>query len=270
MKFYIITYLFLYYTFILFAQNQEYQQKFEELYRDIERYGISNDWLKENLDNKNFLIYQEIPKLFSNMAENRVKKSELTLQDYMNNFDIASKVKRGLEFIKDNNDLLNKVESRNGIHKELIISILAIETNFGSKKYFGNFYLFPTLVTVYFNARKSKFALRELQYLYLLKLFRAIDYSYIKGSFAGAVGLGQFIPSSIFNFFVDTDMNDDDLDIFAMDDNIASIENYLFKHGLNSKTMDDLDKVYYAVFAYNRSDAYVKAILEIYNKLCNR
>ncbi|HOV13469.1 MAG TPA: lytic murein transglycosylase [Spirochaetota bacterium] len=264
--------IYIYILFIsalnIFSQDPEFQTKLEELYKNAEAFNIPKEWLKENLENSKFEIYYSIPKLFTNMAENRVKKSDLTFEEYLRNFGVDDKVKNGLLFIEEHKEILTVIENRNGIHNELIVALLAIETNFGNKKFFGNFFLFPSLVSQYLlMPKKEEFALRELSYLYLLKKEKNIDYSYIKGSFAGAVGLGQFIPSFVYNFFIDSNLIDSDTDVFSLDDNIASIENYLSKHGLNYDTINDDKSIYEAVFAYNRSDAYVKAVVYIYKEL---
>ena len=246
----------------------EYQTRMEELNKKIAEYNISLEWFKQNIDNSDFKIYYNIPKLFSNMAENRYKNYELTLDYYMKNFKVEDKVKKGLIFIENNKELLFYTENKNGIHNELIVALLAIETDFGNKKYIGEFYIFPCLITQYLlMPKREEFALRELYYLYLLKSERAIDLSYTKGSFAAASGLGQFIPSSIYSFFIDSNSDDQYIDIFSVDDNITSIENYLYKNGLNGENITDKKELYKAVYSYNRSDAYVKTVIYIYKEL---
>lgn len=258
----------LFLKFIIYSLPNEFDLRMEELYTSIDTYNIPKEWIDENIDNENFEIYSIVPELFSKMAENKYKNQELSLNDYMANFGVDEKVKNGLVFIEKYGELLTEVENKNGIHYEIITSLLAIETNYGNKKYTGNFYLFPTLLTQFLlMPQRRKFALRELYHLYLLKKEKSIDYSYIKGSFAGASGLGQFIPSSIYSFFIDSNNKENEIDIFSMEDNIASIENYLKKNGLNGETIQDDEKLYNAIYSYNRSDAYVKTVIYIYKEL---
>jgi len=79
--------------------------------------------------------------------------------------------------------------------------------------------------------------------------------------------MGQFIPSSLLAFFIDANAVPEDTDPFSIEDTILSVGNYLYKHNLSGKNIDDYDARYKAVFAYNHSDVYAKAVLFIYNGL---
>jgi membrane-bound lytic murein transglycosylase B len=68
-------------------------------------------------------------------------------------------------------------------------------------------------------------------------------------------------------FFIDSNGIDDDIDPFSIDDTIFSVENYLYKNNLTGENIGDYDSKYKAVFAYNHSDVYVKAVLYIYDGL---
>jgi len=97
----------------------------------------------------------------------------------------------------------------------------------------------------------------------------------VYGSYAGAFGYGQFIPSSFNNFAVDFD-KDGVRQAYAWPDVMASIANYLVANGYPVTQDTDMDlekknqeKIYKAVFAYNHADNYVKAILELRKELRN-
>ena len=87
------------------------------------------------------------------------------------------------------------------------------------------------------------------------------------GSFLGASGFAQFMPSSLMNCFINSNFNDDDIDIYSVEDTIFSIQNYLYMNKLNKLNINIYESRYYSVFRYNPSKAYVDAVLMIYDEL---
>jgi hypothetical protein len=69
------------------------------------------------------------------------------------------------------------------------------------------------------------------------------------------------------SFYLDSNDNFSDIDIYSLEDNIVSIENYLYKNGLSAKNINNYESRYKAVYSYNHSDSYVKAVLYMYDKL---
>jgi len=88
----------------------------------------------------------------------------------------------------------------------------------------------------------------------------------VYGSYAGAFGYGQFIPSSFNNYAVDFD-KDGIRRAYEWLDVMASIANYLVKNGYPANDYSNSEKVYKAVYAYNHSDNYVKAVLALRDEL---
>ena len=252
----------------LFSNQQEDNQKLENLKSSLVANGVPIEWIVENLNSHKFEIYSDIEKLFLNMAENKVKTKQKDFDWYKNHFGLDKKIQMGTKFIEGNIETLQKVEEKNGIYFELAVAILGMETNFGQRRYVGNYYIFNTLVSQYLLLEKrEKFALRELIYLYKMCQKTNKNAYYFVGSYAGACGLGQFIPSSLFNYFVDVDGIDENIDIYSLDDNLCSIENYLFKNNLNNSNIDNQKSLFDSVYSYNRSSAYVNAVLYIYEEL---
>ena len=144
----------------------------------------------------------------------------------------TKKVKIGKQTYKKNYKLINQVEDRFNIEKELLLSLMGIETNFG--KYLGKMDILSSLATLSFDKRRSEFFTNEL--IIALKL---IDNNKIKpnelyGSWAGAFGNFQFMPSTILNNAIDYN-NDNLIDLKSTEDSFASAANYLSKMGWNSK-----------------------------------
>jgi membrane-bound lytic murein transglycosylase B len=186
---------------------------------------------------------------------------------YFARLDVDAKIKKGKTFIKAHGDLFKKAEARHGIHKELIAAIVGIETDFADHQQRGKFYAFNSLVSQYIFGNRMKFAIREITALYKFSQKTGYPPQFFTSSHAGAIGWGQFIPSSLLTYFVDANGVYEDMDPFSLEDTIFSVGNYLYKHNLSGKNIDNYEARYKAVFAYNRSDVYVKAVLFIYEGL---
>ena len=147
---------------------------------------------------------------------------------YISKRTSKNKVNKGINFYKENINLINKVENKYSIEKELLLSLMGIETNYGT--YVGKMDILSSLSTLSFDKRRSEFFTKEL--LILLKLIdtNVIDYKTLYGSWAGAFGFFQFMPSTIKNHAVD--FNDDDyIDLKNEHDAYASASNYLNNMG---------------------------------------
>ena len=138
------------------------------------------------------------------------------------------KVKSGIDFYKKNSILIHEVEERFNIEKELLLSLMGIETNYGT--YVGKMDILSSLATLSYDQRRSEFFTKEL--LILLKLIEKeqIDYKTLYGSWAGAFGFFQFMPSTINNHAIDYN-NDDYIDLKNPNDAYASAGNYLNNMG---------------------------------------
>ena len=203
------------------------------------------------------------------MAENRVSRKEKNFEWYKAHMGLDIKIKNAIPFIEKYIQILDEAEKKHGIHLELITAILGIETSYATNnKNLGNFIIFSTLVSQYiFMPKRRNWAVRELASLYEFSNKINKSVYYFIGSFAGACGWAQFIPTSLLKFFIDTENNDTNIDIYAVDDTIMSIENYLYNQGLNNDNINLLKSRYYAIYRYNPSDAYVQAVLYIYDEL---
>jgi len=138
------------------------------------------------------------------------------------------KVKKGKKLFIKNNSLILDVESKFNVEKELLLSLMGIETNFG--KYLGKMDILSSLATLSFDKRRSEFFTKEL--ITILRLIDAgvVDSNVLYGSWAGAFGNFQFMPSTIKNYALDFN-NDNLIDLKSTEDSFASAANYLNKIG---------------------------------------
>ena len=156
-----------------------------------------------------------------------------TWERYRKLFIEPKRIKNGKLFIKNNLETLERAEAEFGVPKEVITAILGVETRYG--KIMGSYRVLDALSTLSFDyPRRSNFFSQELINLLLLARENNLDIFKLKGSYAGAMGYGQFIPSSYRAYAVDFD-NDGSVDLLnSVEDAIGSIGNYLFQHGWKS------------------------------------
>ncbi len=201
------------------------------------------------------------------------------------------------EILRQNIDIFQKCEDIFNIPKEIIASIIWIETKFGS--YLGtshvpSVYLNTALANQieYINKnvkdnlanhkgpksgeksirekiinrsiKKSNWAIKELLALERIYKENLIDIFSLYGSWAGAFGISQFLPSSYLNWAIDGNA-DGIIDLFHMGDAVFSVANYLKSNGWGNS--DDSKRK--ALYHYNNSNAYVDAILTLSEKVKN-
>ncbi len=134
------------------------------------------------------------------------------------------KLKKGSKIYLDNIDKINLISKEYKVDKDLLLSLMGIETNFGS--YLGKMDIVSSLATLSFDKRRSDFFTSEL--ITLLKLIdkQIVDPDLLFGSWAGAFGNFQFMPTTIKNYAVDYN-KDGKINLKSTDDSFASAANYL-------------------------------------------
>ena len=147
---------------------------------------------------------------------------------YISKRTSKKKVSKGIDFYKDNLKLINTIETKYKIEKELLLALMGIETNFGT--YVGKMDILSSLATLSYDKRRSDFFSNELLILLSLIEKDQIDYKTLYGSWAGAFGFFQFMPSTMKNYAIDYD-NNNYIDLKNNNDAYASAANYLSKIG---------------------------------------
>ncbi len=142
------------------------------------------------------------------------------------------KLKNGLNLYLNNKDLIDKVEIKFNVEKELLLSLMGIETNFG--KYLGKMDIISSLATLSYDKRRSAFFTNEL--ITILKLVdeNVIDHNTLYGSWAGAFGNFQFMPTTIKKYALDYDTTDG-INLKSIEDSFASAANYINQLGWDNK-----------------------------------
>ena len=182
--------------------------------------------LKNNISEKTFDLVMSDTKFLPKIIEYDRFQPEFyeDTKTYISKRTSSKKVKKGSEFYINNKNLIKIIEKKYDIEKELLLALMGIETNFGT--YVGKMDILSSLATLSFDKRRSEFFTKEL--LILLKLIdtNQIDYQTLYGSWAGAFGFFQFMPSTIKNHAIDFN-NDNYIDLKNPEDSYASAANYL-------------------------------------------
>ena len=138
------------------------------------------------------------------------------------------KVKKGTDLYKSNRIFINSIDNKFSVEKSLLLALMGIETNFGT--YLGKMDILSSLATLSFDKRRSEFFTKELITLLQLVESKKLDHDILYGSWAGAFGNFQFMPSTIKQYAIDYDKNDI-LELKSTKDSFASAANYINKIG---------------------------------------
>ena len=208
-------------TFTNVEANQDFKLWLIDFKKKAVKEGISKNTVDEVMNNARFLSkvieYDRFQPEFYEDTKTYISKRTST-----------NKVKKGLDFYKKNENIINNVEKKFNVEKELLLSLMGIETNYGT--YVGKMDILSSLSTLSFDKRRSEFFTNELLILLRLVENNKIDYKTLYGSWAGAFGFFQFMPSTIKNYAID--FNDDDfIDLKDSTDAYASAGNYLSNMG---------------------------------------
>ena len=214
--------LFLFLTANSYSDENINFDKWKKNFKDIA--------LKNGISEKTFDITMRNVKFLPKVIEYDRFQPEFyeDTKTYISKRTSNKKLKKGLDFYSNNIDLINIIEKNFQIEKELLLSLMGIETNFGT--YVGKMDILSSLATLSYDKRRSDFFSNELLTLLRLVDNNIIDYKTLYGSWAGAFGFFQFMPSTIKNYAFDYN-RDNYIDLKNSEDAYASAANYLNKIG---------------------------------------
>ena len=161
--------------------------------------------------------------------DRRQPETTMTLRQYLDRVVVETRVKNGRARYAENRVLLEEVGRKFGVQPRFIVALWGIETNFGQNQ--GGFSVVQALATLAYDGRRSSYFRGEL-----INALKILDAEHIKpsamvGSWAGAMGQSQFMPSSFLSYAVDQD-GDGRRDIWGTKaDVFASAANYLKQSG---------------------------------------
>jgi len=147
---------------------------------------------------------------------------------YISKRTSKQKVNMGNQLYELNKDFINMIDDKFSVEKELLLALMGIETNFGT--YVGKMDILSSLATLSYDQRRSDFFTNELITILQLIDKGKIDHDILYGSWAGAFGFFQFMPSTIDSYAIDYDKNNV-IELKSTIDSFASAANYINKIG---------------------------------------
>ncbi|MBW2449893.1 MAG: lytic murein transglycosylase [Deltaproteobacteria bacterium] len=201
-------------------------------------------------------------------------------------FTSKKSIRNALKYMEQHQQILELTEKAYGVDKEVITAIILVETRLGillggpsvlntlstmaaladpdvRNMFWGKVSKSSRLTREQFDKwvkRKSSWAYKELKAFLKYTAKENMDPAAVSGSYSGALGIGQFMPTNILAFAQDGD-NNDSIDVFNHSDAIASIANYLKHYGWYPGI--DGKKAYKVIYHYNHSRQYVDTILKV-------
>lgn len=157
------------------------------------------------------------------------KSFKLSLDEFMQRRAPASFVKRGKGIIRENAKLLNSIEAKYGVPKEILVAIWGMETGFGANS--GNMNIFRSLATLAYDCRRSDFFTDELTAALMIVQRGDKRPQDMKGAWAGEIGQTQFLATNYLKYAVDFDGDGRRDLIRSRADVLASTANFLRQHG---------------------------------------
>ena len=194
------------------------------------RRDLDREWVRQAIGQAHFL--PQVPKLMLPPAKGTAKN----WRAYRSRFVEPVRIRAGLRFWQQNQAALERAEREYGVPADIIVGIIGVETLYGQQM--GTFRVMDALATLAFDfpaahpraAERTAFFRRELEQFLSLANRSNIDPFEPRGSYAGAMGLGQFMPSSWVRYAVDFD-DDGRIDLFnSPADAIGSVANYFRGH----------------------------------------
>ena len=217
------------YIFIL-PESSFAKANFNEIVKQVSnearQKGISNQVINEFKIKSKFI--ERVVELDRSQPE-----FKLTLEQYLSRVVTASRIKKANKKFKENKKLLVQISKYYGVQPRFIVSLWGIETDFG--RLTGGFSVISALTTLVYDGRRYDYFKKEL--INALKIVNGghITINKMTGSWAGAMGQCQFMPSSFINYATDWDKDGSKNILTSKPDVFASAANYLKRVGWSNK-----------------------------------
>ena len=221
-KIFFLTFFLVTISCIGFAENASFENWLIDYKKKALKKGISEETI--NIAFKNVKFLEKVIKYDRKQPE--FFEDTIT---YVSKRATSKRANKANNLLKQNKLLFNEVETKFNVEKEILLSLWGIETNFG--KHVGKMDIISSLATLSYDKRRSEFFSSQL--FILLKLIdkQLIEPDKLYGSWAGAFGNFQFMPSTIENYAIDYD-KDNKIDLkSSLEDSLASAANYINKIG---------------------------------------
>ena len=218
-------YKFLLVFFLIFFTSEAKSETFDLWLQSFKNYAIKNG-ISEKTFNETMSKVNFNPKVIE--YDRFQPEFYEDTKTYIDKRASNKKVKNAIKIYKQNQFLIDEIEKKFSVEKELLLALMGIETNFG--KYLGKMNILSSLATLSYDKRRRDFFTNELMTILQLIENDIIDHNILYGSWAGAFGNFQFMPTTIKNYALDYD-NNNIIELKKIEDSFASAANYINKIG---------------------------------------
>jgi membrane-bound lytic murein transglycosylase B len=282
-QFLILIILISFFSLISISESSETSSPFQSLIHRLTQDGFDSEFLSNLLSDARAEINPSMTTIYLNL--NSRETPELYVQFLNQELILLSK-----KFLKQNLKILKKMENRFHVDKEVVVAILLVESRFGEN--IGKYRVIPTLASMAimdsaenlqknyqvlketnqelsyewlesFAKRKANWAYDELKCFLRIIKNEEVDPLEIYGSYAGALGMAQFIPSSYLIFAQSN--NGLEKWLLNKEEAIFSIGNYLKSHGWKRNL--SIEKKKQLIWHYNQSQPYIETVLQVAQKI---
>ncbi len=283
-RFLILTLLICFFSVISTGESDETSPPFQALMQRLAQDGFDSEFLSNLLMD---------PRMELNLSLMILSLESRETADFYAQFLSPEAALLSKQFLRQNLKILRKAENRFYVEKEVMVAILLVESRFGEN--IGKYRLIPTLASIALvdspdhlqknyvilldkdpdlsyewleglAKRKANRAYHELKCFLNIIRYEKIDPLEVYGSYAGAMGMAQFIPSSYLSYAVNQESFEKWL--FSKEAAIFSIGNYLKSHGWRKGL--PIEKKKRILWYYNRSKPYGETILQVAQKIEQR
>ena len=221
----IIKYFIIFFLFLNNSALNASDKLFDEWLKTFKIYALKNDISELTFD----MAMSDVVFLPKVIKYDRFQPEFYEdTKTYISKRSSNQKVKQGKKLYKLNENFINSIDNKFSVEKSLLLALMGIETNFGT--YVGKMDILSSLATLSFDKRRSEFFTKELITILQLIESQMIDHDILYGSWAGAFGNFQFMPSTINRYAIDYDKNNI-IELKSTKDSFASAANYINKIG---------------------------------------
>jgi len=221
----IIRNLIIFFIFLVGSSVHSNDHSFSVWLKSFKKTALKNG-ISEKTFNKTMLNVKFLPKVIEyDRFQPEFYEDTIT---YITKRTSKEIIEKGINFYLENKVLIKTIDRKFLVEKELLLALMAIETNYGT--YVGKMDILSSLATLSFDKRRSDFFTNELITILQLVEKGIIDHKILYGSWAGAFGNFQFMPTTIKKYAIDYNSNNI-IELHNLEDSFASAANYINKMG---------------------------------------
>ena len=217
--------LFIFLLTFIISPSFSSEPSFNEWLVDFKEYALKNG-ISEITYNKSMSHVVFLPKVIK--YDRYQPEFYEDTKTYITKRTSQLKIKKGVELYHKNKSFINLIDNKFSVERDLLLALMGIETNFGT--YVGKMDILSSLATLSYDKRRSDFFKNELIVILQLVEKGIIDHKILYGSWAGAFGNFQFMPTTIEQYAIDFDKNNK-IELKSTKDSFASAANYINKIG---------------------------------------